>query len=336
MGESLGSATRQNTRLLSLDLAGNHISDSGASHLADGLRLNRTLLVLNLAGNGIGDVGAKKLANVLSTFELTHEEVVERRRLQYARRQRTPSRQLSSSKLMTLRRVSSTLSSTSSQHRARKRGASPADHGKTVKATSKPGKSPKQTLLDDGKPKKEKSGTKLKKPGQSGRGVGTVDSSHSVDQSLPTDGRNNPLLSIIVLRQSTTAQPTTLVVGNRTLISLNLSRNEIGQAGMSALLDAVLPLSRDPVPSDATMPGLLRITTNNNRVPGAAAAGLSRRRRSTAADTATDRHSHGIDATVRYLHAAIAPRDPLIRTQTPASTTTKPTLSSTYINVIEA
>jgi len=42
---------------------------------------------------------------------------------------------------------------------------------------------------------------------------------------------------------STVERPTTLVRGNRTLISLNLSRNEIGQVGMTALLNTVLPLT---------------------------------------------------------------------------------------------
>jgi len=44
--------------------------------------MNRTLLTLGLAGNEIGDSGTKALAEALSRFPLTHEEVVERRRLQ--------------------------------------------------------------------------------------------------------------------------------------------------------------------------------------------------------------------------------------------------------------
>jgi len=66
LGEALGCAAVQNGRLLSLDLAGNHVGDAGVSHLARGLRLNRTLLVLNLAGNDIGDPGACQLAEVTS------------------------------------------------------------------------------------------------------------------------------------------------------------------------------------------------------------------------------------------------------------------------------
>jgi len=333
LGESLGSATRQNTRLLLLDLAGNHVSDSGASHLADGLRLNRSLLVLNLAGNGIGDEGATRLARVLSAFELTHDEVVERRRLHYFQRQRAPSRHLSSSKLTRMSRVSSP------HQRGRKRGGSPAersDHAKTGKLPGKTGgKSPKHVLVDDGKPKKERSNIKLKKSAQSGRGADASDSSRTLDQLLLADSRQHPLLSVEVLRESTVERPTTLVRGNRTLISLNLSRNEIGHAGMTALLDVVLPLSRDPVSSDPTMPGLLRVAISNNR-GSRTAAGLTLARRWTASGTEV---ADVVDTTARYLAAAMAPRDPLIRYQTTltaTSTTKPPLLSALSINVIEA
>jgi len=264
LGESLGGATHQNTQLVSLDLAGNSISDAGASHLADGLRLNRTLLVLNLSGNGIGDLGATQLATVLTAFELTHDEVVERRRLEYIVRQRSPGRQPSGSKLLTAKQLSASSSGTSTQRGGRKRGGSPSpDHGKTPKPTGKGAKSARQ---GQGELRKEKSGARLKKSGQLGRGLDRVDSAHSVDESLPYDSRTTPLLSAVVLRQSTPECPTVLVRGNRSLVSLNLCRNEIGLAGMRALLDAVLSLSRDPaVPGDPAMPGLLRVNTRNNR-----------------------------------------------------------------------
>lgn len=50
--------------------------------MARALRLNRCLLSLSLAYNQIGDCGATSFAKVISKFELTHEEIVERRKLQ--------------------------------------------------------------------------------------------------------------------------------------------------------------------------------------------------------------------------------------------------------------
>ncbi|XP_034280888.1 leucine-rich repeat-containing protein 71 isoform X2 [Pantherophis guttatus] len=81
IGQSLSSLRSSNKNLVSINLSYNHITDVGATHLANGLRLNRSLLSLSLAHNQIGDEGALKLAEVLGPFALTHTEVVERRRL---------------------------------------------------------------------------------------------------------------------------------------------------------------------------------------------------------------------------------------------------------------
>ncbi|KAM8986355.1 leucine-rich repeat-containing protein 71 [Ara ararauna] len=81
IGRSLSTPTSSNPRLESLVLSFNRLSDRGALHIAEGLRLNRSLLSLSLASNDIGDAGASGLAQVLAPFALTHEEVVQRRRL---------------------------------------------------------------------------------------------------------------------------------------------------------------------------------------------------------------------------------------------------------------
>ncbi|XP_025029055.1 leucine-rich repeat-containing protein 71, partial [Python bivittatus] len=81
ISQALSSLCSSNKNLVSINLSYNHITDTGATHLANGLRLNRSLLSLSLAHNEIGDEGATKLAEVLGPFALTHTEVVERRRL---------------------------------------------------------------------------------------------------------------------------------------------------------------------------------------------------------------------------------------------------------------
>uniref|UniRef100_A0A8D2IQD3 Leucine rich repeat containing 71 n=1 Tax=Varanus komodoensis TaxID=61221 RepID=A0A8D2IQD3_VARKO len=81
MGQALSSLRGSNKNLVSINLSYNHITDVGATHIANGLRLNRSLLSLSLAHNQIGDEGATRLAEVLGPFALTHTEVVERRRL---------------------------------------------------------------------------------------------------------------------------------------------------------------------------------------------------------------------------------------------------------------
>ncbi|XDV34091.1 hypothetical protein PO909_004296 [Leuciscus waleckii] len=81
IGSSLSTVSTANKKLLSLNLAFNSIGDAGANHIAQGLRLNRSLLCLSLSHNQIGDEGAARLAEVLGPFALTHEEIVERRKL---------------------------------------------------------------------------------------------------------------------------------------------------------------------------------------------------------------------------------------------------------------
>ncbi|CAL1584926.1 unnamed protein product [Knipowitschia caucasica] len=81
IGAALSTPKTSNKNLLFLSLAFNSIGDAGAAYLAQGLRLNRTLLFLSLANNQIGDSGAAHLSRILGEFPLTHEEVVERRKL---------------------------------------------------------------------------------------------------------------------------------------------------------------------------------------------------------------------------------------------------------------
>ncbi|XP_078212171.1 leucine-rich repeat-containing protein 71 isoform X16 [Callithrix jacchus] len=98
LGQALSTLHSCNRTLVSLNLGFNHIGDEGAGYIADGLRLNRSLLWLSLAHNRIQDKGALKLAEVLRPFELTHTEVVERRRLLLEKGTQEHSRSPSSSR----------------------------------------------------------------------------------------------------------------------------------------------------------------------------------------------------------------------------------------------
>ncbi|XP_061615568.1 leucine-rich repeat-containing protein 71 isoform X3 [Phyllopteryx taeniolatus] len=81
LGAGLSTSTSANWSLTSLNLSFNHIGDVGAGHIAKGLRFNRTLLFLSLSNNHIGDSGAIQLATVFGEVVLTHEEIVQRRKL---------------------------------------------------------------------------------------------------------------------------------------------------------------------------------------------------------------------------------------------------------------
>ncbi|XP_075962278.1 leucine-rich repeat-containing protein 71 isoform X2 [Anarhichas minor] len=91
IGSALSTARSANKNLIYLNLAFNCIGDAGATHIAQGLRFNRALLMLSLCNNQIGDSGAAHLAVILSEFALTHEEVVERRKMLLERTQSSSS-----------------------------------------------------------------------------------------------------------------------------------------------------------------------------------------------------------------------------------------------------
>eukprot|EP00041_Stephanoeca_diplocostata_P020119 m.443102 g.443102 ORF g.443102 m.443102 type:complete len:373 (+) comp21481_c0_seq1:82-1200(+) len=78
---AIAAALTTNTTLLSLNVYGNAIGDPGAIRIFRALRLNRVLRALDLGKNSIGDMTVAEAASTLTEFVLTHEEIVQRRRL---------------------------------------------------------------------------------------------------------------------------------------------------------------------------------------------------------------------------------------------------------------
>ncbi|XP_058395480.1 leucine-rich repeat-containing protein 71 [Diceros bicornis minor] len=257
LGQALSTLHSHNRTLVSLNLGFNHIGDEGAGYIADGLRLNRSLLWLSLAHNRIQDNGALKLAEVLRPFELTHTEVVERRRLLLEKGTQERSRSPSSSRHG---------DSKADREKIQPIGASnvalvdKADKMQTMKTPKGLGK------------KKEKSGEVVKKEEKSGSGQSPTqgtpkkeDSTKSgkgkvtVPEQKPSKGKGpktgsrekgsilleselvaeamemvNPLLEPVEHRDGKVFMP-----GNKVLLHLNLLRNHITEVGLQGFLTAV-------------------------------------------------------------------------------------------------
>ncbi|CAF3653656.1 unnamed protein product [Adineta steineri] len=81
LANALGNMSKQNWRLLTLNLSGNQIGDNGGKSFATALRYNRTLISLNLSSNFLTDKSGILLALVLRKIVLTQEEIVHRRYL---------------------------------------------------------------------------------------------------------------------------------------------------------------------------------------------------------------------------------------------------------------
>ncbi|XP_029393616.1 leucine-rich repeat-containing protein 71 [Mus pahari] len=257
LGQALSTLHNSNRTLVSLNLAFNHIGDVGAGYIADGLRLNRSLLWLSLAHNHIQDKGALKLAEVLRPFELTHREVVERRRLLLVKGTQERSRSPSSSrhgdtkaereKSQTLGISNVTLVDKQEKMQSLKAPKTISKKkektGEVVKKEEKlgSGQSPTQgtpkkedaTKAGKGKvtiPEQKMSKGKATKMGAKEKRSILLESELVVEATEMV----NPLLEPVEHRDGKVFLP-----GNKVLLHLNLLRNQITEVGLEGFLTAV-------------------------------------------------------------------------------------------------
>ncbi|XP_059944276.1 leucine-rich repeat-containing protein 71 [Mesoplodon densirostris] len=256
LGQALSTLHSCNRTLVSLNLGFNHIGDEGAGYIADGLRLNRSLLWLSLAHNRIQDKGALKLAEVLRPFELTHTEVVERRRLLLEKGSQERSRSPSTSRhgddsktereknqLMGVSSFAMVEKDKTQTTKTPKGLGKKKKSGEVVKKEERSGSGQSPT---QGTPKKEDS-TKAGKgkvtiPEQKlSKGKGTKTGSKEkrsilLESELVGEATEmvNPLLEPVEHRDGKVFMP-----GNRVLLHLNLLRNRITEVGLEAFLTAV-------------------------------------------------------------------------------------------------
>ncbi|XP_066913026.1 leucine-rich repeat-containing protein 71-like isoform X3 [Clytia hemisphaerica] len=251
--QHIGNSLKDNRNLATLNLCFNKITDEGVSHLAKGLRINRSLLSLNLGSNQISDDGAKHISEVLSTFQLTHEEIVQRRQLRSTH-------------------IPDDGSSSPSQ--------TSTSHDRPPTATRSFSKDDKKNNAKN-KDKKKEPANKLKENGLK-RGPSNVDSSTTSKQKTPKGkggqkqdrGKTpqheveevvefkNPLLENVREEDGALWIP-----GNKALINLNLARNSISEVGLEHLYEAVKYQSDMSIESNKTSlgTGLMRLSLQRNK-----------------------------------------------------------------------
>ncbi|XP_056002549.1 leucine-rich repeat-containing protein 71-like isoform X19 [Ostrea edulis] len=276
IGEALGTVKRANTKLVSLNLAGNQISDQGVIDIANGLRMNRTLMSLSLASNQVGDKGASKLGEVLSRFPLSHEEVVERRKQKSSmgspdrNKSPPPSRRADSKD-----RPGSVRSS--SQHDKTDKSKQ-KQSAKTKKDAGKGGKEPpkEEEKHDKSKGKKDDKAA-AKKESKSGKASLVADTKNAAKGKTKGKDKGKPSQAEPEeMGDSSFINPLTdeadfidgqlWVSGNRLLINLNLSRNQIGEQGMAAILKAMQYQTTLSLGSKSGGTGLMRICVFKNKI----------------------------------------------------------------------
>lgn len=280
---------RPNHRLITLNLSNNRIGNQGTIKIAEGLRVNRTLLVLNLAFNCIADDGIAALSVALTLFPLSHEQLVERRRLISRKEMAVIARQhlLTFNQSVSNKRGSAIGISASRKNSAsiKERKISTSQRGRDSKDISN---LQKEIKLSVKPPSKGSPHAKSKAKGDKSESsrLGQADTQNTKlrvnspkskhrkrSYSIPVDVsdevdpaieafNNSPLTDVGYLRGDEL-----LVPGNRALISLNVSRNKVGERGLRALLGAVEDQGKPIHGSRQTSKGLRRLVVHRNAAP---------------------------------------------------------------------
>ena len=249
--------------LLTLNLSNNHIGDLGASHIAEGLRMNRSLLTLNLASNRIGDEGVAKLSAALSQFPLSHKQVVERRQLLSKKAEKENVLPIYQS----LPKYSVSLISERSSTTSYTQDKEKKDTSKRVKTKVKLGSKTirrRSTKLDTAQQTRQKIRkiSNETRPRSRSRPSGKSKMLEGGALRYLEEYETSPLTDICHFRGGEL-----WVTGNRTLVSLNLSRNRIGERGFRALLGAVECQQLPIHDCRQTTSGLKRLLVHCNDVP---------------------------------------------------------------------
>ncbi|XP_030829379.1 leucine-rich repeat-containing protein 71 isoform X15 [Strongylocentrotus purpuratus] len=283
LGQAISNEKSCNKNLLSLNLSNNKLGEAGAIDIMNGLRMNRVLLSLSLASNELTDKAAIYAGEILSRFPLTHTEVVERRKAlsdkgspeRGSGKSPPPSRRAESKD-----RPGSVKSGSHLDKTDKKRDKS--SKRKEIVKIKEETKSSKGGHLDGKKDKEEtqKGGTKKddkwKKAGfkmtltaetmkaTKGKTKGK-DKKQSEAESPDILEAINPLLA----EQPESIDGQLWIPGNRALINLNVSRNNIGEPGMKALLLAIqYQQTLGTLSPHPALKGLMRLSIAKNSVDG--------------------------------------------------------------------
>ncbi|XP_062888818.1 leucine-rich repeat-containing protein 71 isoform X2 [Mobula hypostoma] len=288
IGEALSTPRKCNKTLLTLSLNFNHITDKGMGYIADGLRLNRSLLWLSVAYNQIGDEGAIKLAKVLSPFALTHEEIVERRLLQFNSQEsrRSSSLRRPESKSDRSSQIESSTAIDKSQKSAKT--AIKKKDKKEMTFLEKVTSSTTQVILkkDDFKILKRGSISAELKLSKT-KMIRSAKEKRNVSADQETQGIQNPLLE-----PGEHQDGQVFLAGNVCLMSLNLSHNQITEVGVKALLATLkVQISQArPAVDGRSVSGLLRLVLTKNAFPVTCEAYTSLQELTTARDPMAKHH----------------------------------------------
>ncbi|EMP31343.1 Platelet endothelial aggregation receptor 1 [Chelonia mydas] len=274
-----------NLKLAHVSLRNNNIGNADAKLIGQALSTlkssNKSLVSLTLSFNHISDLGAGYIAEVLGPFALTHTEVVERRRLLLEKESQERSRSpLRHADAKSSERPSSLVSNTTID---KLQSAKQSKSGSKKKEPSKKEEKAQANTAGGGGvvggpafvPAKKEDAKQAKKtvstPEQKViRGKGTK-SGAKEKRSLPPELEVVEPTEIVnpLLEQAEHRDGKVFLPGNRVLISLNLTWNQITEQGLKAFL-AAMESQQQASKSTAgvkSQTGLLRLSLGKNHFP---------------------------------------------------------------------
>ncbi|KAK7106783.1 hypothetical protein V1264_017999 [Littorina saxatilis] len=245
--------------LVSLCLTGNQVGDEGACSLALALTFNRVLRVLNLSANSVGDRGAAGLASACRWVRVTGDSLTSRRQRmhQYLVDQPPDFPKRTTKVTRTQKRSFNPEKRPVKIQRPTRRVSrmAPKD-GRSSKAK---GVSSSHAVIDDGACPEHR-GLRMLKPPDTMWYMPGRRPDYFAESDIAVEGCGLHLL----MQPGFLHDGDLWLPGNRSLLSLNLSRNKVGKVGVQSLMEA---LEEQAVPVVGGELGLQRVVLHHNPFP---------------------------------------------------------------------
>ncbi|KAH6565447.1 hypothetical protein BASA60_009947 [Batrachochytrium salamandrivorans] len=258
---AFSAAIKTNRSLTHLSLWNNQITQDGAEMLAESLRFGCNLQALSIGKNAIGNDGAISFSKILSNYLLSEEELKQRRQ-QLADidrlRHDMEDDMILKKKGRAGRGTSAKIIDDKKDDKGKRTAKLVVKKGSEVTSLQRPLKTPDDkskklmpVVPDDKKGKEKKAVLPIK-----GEKKSKIDDNRDdMDESVEFTNGSEPMFE---------SNGQWYILGNRTLNSLNISHNSIGELGLKALLDAVINQEATNDQSPEGMLGIFRIAMQHN------------------------------------------------------------------------
>jgi len=269
---SIASILTPQCPIVNLNLSINEIGDEGAKSIATALRLNRTLLSLSVSCNQISDEGCLHIFSSLNEITLTHEEILDRRKMVAAQNELRRSEQ---ENLLSSRSPSNTKNNRTNRERpvsnksARKNTTNNDKSNDSETQKSKSSKKSDKTPNNSNEAKEEKSKRSKKSTAGVGFKGGDTPPGKESKKTHESYGEEEMVIEHAYFHPEVVLEDGKIKIpGCMSLVMLNLSRNYISEDALKTILN-ILDYQLNEVIKNSKIyrstPGLLKLYLQRNK-----------------------------------------------------------------------